>query len=169
MIDDLKNDPNFEMDEIEREAISEKMDVPIGLSVRFGWSSYQTAIFINALLAVKDQIGMISRSGVDKVKKRLLQKASDKRKEESKHLFNIQFDGKISEEASLNGHLVKKDHITVVNGLNGLYVDHFVPASGTGRDIGIGLCNIIINTESVDTTVAVNAGKHDFYSKSFNT
>ena len=54
----------------------------------------------------------------------------------------------------------------MVNGLNGLYVDHFVPASGTGRDIGIGLCNIIINTESVDTTVAVNAGKHNFHSKS---
>ena len=91
MIDDLKNDPNFEMDDIENEPISEKMDIPIGLSVRFGWSSYQTAIFINSVLAVKDQIAMISRSGVDKVKKRLLQKASTRRKEESKNLFNIQF------------------------------------------------------------------------------
>ena len=169
MIDDLKADPDFVMDEVEKpERISDKMDLPIGLSVRFGWSSYQTALFINALLSVcelgpKNEVSMISRSGVDKVKKRLLKKASEKRKEESKQVYNLQFDGKISEELSHNGHYVKNDHITVVDGLTGRYIDHFIPCGGTGRDLGIGLSNIITATESFDSLRAVNAGKHDFH------
>ena len=87
MVDDLKNDPDFEfLDEINNvELISEAMELPIGLATRFPISSYQGTLLINACFKVANREDlMISRSGFDNVKKRLLQKAVEKREKEDK-------------------------------------------------------------------------------------
>ena len=87
MVDDLKNDPDFEfLDEVNNvELISEAMELPVGLAARFPISSYQATLIINACFKVAHREDlMISRSGFDNVKKRLLQKAVEKRKEEDK-------------------------------------------------------------------------------------
>ena len=154
-------DPHFQIsDEMDTEAIPEEMDTIISLAIRLGMSSAAASLLINAvLLYAKSDHLTISRQGFDKAKARLLKKAVTNREEENQGLFKIDFDGKISEELSVGGRLVKKDHVTCVNGVNGKYIDHFVPKDGTGQSLGIGVANILAATKSLKTCRACGCGK----------
>ena len=93
MVDDF-NDEDFQfLDEWNTEPIHEGLDVPIGLSIRFtDMSSAQIMLVINSTLkTVNREDLMVSRRGVDNVKKRLLKEAAEKRGLEKKKLFKVSF------------------------------------------------------------------------------
>ena len=116
MVDDLSKDPDFEiLDESTYEPISEDMELPVGLAIRCPnkISSAYTMLIINAVLRVcKRQDLMISRRGVDNVRKRILKKAVEKRKVEDVNFFKLDMDGKTSDTAIGKNQLLKKDNIT---------------------------------------------------------
>ena len=161
MDDDLLKDPDFQpMDDMEKEPISDDMNPLISLAIRLGISSYASTLLINQAFQVANREDlMISRQGFDKVKKRILEEAKTTRDKENQQLYCIQFDGKVCEELSVGNKLIKKDHITVVNGTNGQYIDHFIPKTGSGLNIGLGVSNVIASTDSLGTIRAVNCGK----------
>ena len=48
---------------------------------------------------------------------------------------------------------------TVVNGITGRYVAHFVPSGrGTGQNIGLGYTNVVAETDSWETLRAIGCG-----------
>ena len=116
MVDDLSKDPDFEiLDESNHEPISEDMELPVGLAIRCPnkISSAYTMLIINAVLRVcKRQDLMISRRGVDNVRKRILKKAVEKRKVEDVNFIKLDMDGKTSDTAIGKNQLLKKDNIT---------------------------------------------------------
>ena len=116
MVDDLSKDPDFEiLDESTHEPISEDMELPVGLAIRCPnkISSAYTMLIINATLRVcKRQDLMISRRGVDNVRKRILKKAVDRRKVEDVNFIKLDMDGKTSDTAIGKNQLKKKDNIT---------------------------------------------------------
>ena len=116
MMDDLSKDPDFEiLDESNHEPISEDMELPVGLAIRCPnkISAAYTMLIINATLRVcKRQDLMISRRGVDNVRKRILKKAVEKRKVEDVNFIKLDMDGKTSDTAIGKNQLKKKDNIT---------------------------------------------------------
>ena len=70
--------------------------------------------------------------------------------------------GKICETATPRNKLVKKDHITVIDGETDRYIEHFTPKTGTGKNIAIGFCNIVGETDSQDSLRALGCGMYDF-------
>ena len=70
--------------------------------------------------------------------------------------------GKICETATPRNKLVKKDHITCIDGETDRYIDHYTPKTGTGKNIAIGFCNIVGETDSQDSLRALGCGMHDF-------
>ena len=76
MVDDF-NDEDFQfLDEWNTEPIHPGLDVPIGLSTRFtDMSSAQIMFIVNSTLKMVNREDlMVSRRGVDNVKKRLLER-----------------------------------------------------------------------------------------------
>ena len=116
MVDDLSKDPDFEiLDESNHEPISEDMELPVGLAIRCPnkISSAYTMLIINAVLRVcKKPELMISRRGVDNVRKRILNKAVEKRKVEDVNFIKLDMDGKTSDTAIGKNQTLKKDNIT---------------------------------------------------------
>ena len=173
MVDDLEKDPNFEvLDEPSiNDSISEDMELPVGLAIRCPSkiSSAYTMLIINATLRICNRHDlMISRRGVDNVRKRILDKAVERRKVEDRNFIKMDMDGKISETAIGKNKLKKKDNITVVSGTTGRYIEHFVPSGrGTGKNIGLGFTNVIAETDSWETMRAIGCGKNYFYIKCF--
>ena len=162
MINDLKSDPDFQyLDEFDLAPIPEDMDLPIQFAVRASLSSANTSLIINAVLKMcnRDDL-MISRSGVDNVKRRILEKAVKKRKVEDQQFIKLDFDGKVSETNIGKNQLTKKDNISVVCGTSGRYVEHFVPSGrGTGRNIANGVTNVIAETNSLESLRGIGCGK----------
>ena len=76
-------------------------------------------------------------------------------------MIKLDLDGKVCETASVNGKIVHKDHISVVCGVCGKYVDHYTPRpTGSGRNIATGMVKLIIDTNSAQTLRALGCGEY---------
>ena len=98
------------------------------------------------------------------LKNRMLEESLAQRRVEDKELYAIKFDGATKPTNTGQRRIKKVHHLTIIKEPGSRYVTHFTPIGDDGVLQGIGVNEVIRDTNSVASLRAIGCGKYFFQS-----